>query len=373
MPTSLCADDLGSALSLRDLSDPEQGTHAVGLLLEAVTAAVTVSLRSPASTLRANPLVAVEDNYDRLGFDPSAVTRDQRYSRYVSDTVMLRTHTSAMVPPLLRTLAAADAGAEHHRLYVLPGLVYRRDSIDRTHVGEPHQVDLWHLSNTAPTGRAQLEAVLGVVVEAVLPGARWRAVPAVHPYTTDGYQLDVEVGGDWLELAECGLIDPGLLLRSGLDPAVWSGLALGMGLDRAVMLRKGIDDIRLLRAADPRVQEQMGDLAPWRPVSSMPAVRRDISVVVAADEDEETLGDRVRAGLGADASAIESVRVLATTACELLPVGARTRLGIRPGQINALIRIVLRPLDHTLTDAEANALRNRAYLAVHRGPHPELI
>lgn len=373
MPSYLSADDLGSSLALRDLSDPAQGEHALQLLLAAVTEALAETWGVPATTVRASPLVAVEDNYDRLGFDASAVTRDQRYSRYVSDTVMLRTHTSAMIPPLLRALAGAGSGGDHDRLHVLPGLVYRRDSIDRTHVGEPHQVDLWRVTSTARMTTADLEGMLGAVVDAVLPGARWRAVPAAHPYTTDGCQLDVQVGHDWLELAECGLIDPGLLLRSGLDPAVWSGLALGMGLDRALMLRKRIDDIRVLRASDPRIFEQMADLEPWRPVSSLPAVRRDISVVVDRDDDEETLGDRIRAALGIDAAAIESVRVLATTAGELLPDRARERLGIREGQVNALVRIVLRPLDRTLTDEEANILRNRAYLAVHRGPNLELI
>ncbi|NQX27693.1 hypothetical protein HQQ81_10105 [Microbacteriaceae bacterium VKM Ac-2854] len=371
MPTYLTAADLGAALSLRDLSDPADGPHALQLLLDAVTAALTQRWRIPVTTVRSSPLVAVEDNYDRLGFGTSAVTRDQRYSRYLSDTVMLRTHTSAMVPPLLRSLV--DGHGEHERLYVMPGLVYRRDSIDRTHVGEPHQVDLWRLSNIADPGMPGLEEMLETVVAAVLPGARWRAVPAEHPYTTHGRQLDVEIGGDWLELAECGLIQPELLERSGLDPSVWSGLALGMGLDRAVMLRKGIDDIRLLRASDTRVGDQMSDLKPWRPVSALPAVRRDISVVLDRDDDEETLGDRIRSALGADAVAIESVRLRATTERELLPESAQRRLGIRPGQVNALIRIVLRPLDRTLTDDEANRLRNTAYRAVHQGPNQELI
>lgn len=370
MTSYLSADALGAALSLRDLSDPLQGRHALQALLDAVTAALANHWRVPSSTLRSNPLVSVEDNYDRLGFDLSAVTRDQRYSRYVSDTVMLRTHTSAMIPPLLRGL---DPVAAHDRLYVLPGLVFRRDAIDRTHVGEPHQVDLWRVSSEARLGDIDLDDMLAVIVEAVLPGANWRAVPAEHPYTEQGRQLDVSVGGDWLELAECGLIDPALLRRCGQDPARWSGLALGMGLDRAVMLRKGIDDIRLLRAVDPRIQSQMTDLDPWRPVSTMPPIRRDISVVIDQNADDETLGDSIRAALGTEADDVETVEVLARTSFDRLPQNARHRLGLTPDQANALIRIVFRPLDRTMSDAEANLARNRVYLAVHDGPHLELI
>ena len=140
-----------------------------------------------------------------------------------------------------------------------------------------------------------------------------------------------------------------------------------MGLDRLLMLVKGIPDIRLLRSADPRVAGQMHDLAVYRPVSSMPPVTRDLSVAVDADEDEETLGDRVREALGADAPGVEEVRVLAATPYDRLPGTAARRLGARPGQKNLLVRVVLRDLEKTLTNEAANGLRDRIYLAIHQG------
>jgi phenylalanyl-tRNA synthetase alpha chain len=142
---------------------------------------------------------------------------------------------------------------------------------------------------------------------------------------------------------------------------------MGLGLDRLLMLRKGIGDVRLLRAADPRVAAQMGDLAPYRPVSAMPPVRRDLSVAVAADTVAEDLGDRVRAALGARAASVESVEVVAETRAADLPPAARARLGIRPGQKNLLVRLVLRDLERTLTDADANRLRDEVYAAIHAG------
>src|SRR5260370_40438746 len=95
-----------------------------------------------------------------------------------------------------------------------------------------------------------------------------------------------------------------------------------MGLDRMLMLIKGIPDIRLLRSADPRIASQMADLARYRPVSSRPAITRDLSVAVAADEDEATLADPVRDALGGDAACVEEVRVLSATPCERLPEAA---------------------------------------------------
>lgn len=371
----LTPDAVAAALAVRDLSDPAttqpgEQPHAMSLLLDALVGAATASGAHPHRVVRVSPLVATADNYDALGFDADAVTRDRRYSHYVSPTVMLRSHTSAGIPALLR---AIDGAADRDEVLVLPGIVHRRDAIDRTHVGTPHQVDVWRVSAPGRLAVDELLDLVGALVDAVLPGARWRAVLAEHPYTVKGRQIDVWHAGEWLELAECGLIDPGLLARSGLDPARWSGLALGMGLDRALMLRKGIDDIRVLRSTDARIRSQMTDLSPWRPVSMMPPVTRDLSVVVDAADDDETLGDRVRSALDARVDDLESVAVIARTAASELPPAAQERLGIVDGQMNALVRIVLRPLERTLTDAEANALRDRVYRALHRGPRLELI
>ena len=370
MITYLSSVEIHDALSLRDLSNPEQGQHAMQDLLGHVTEALSQVWGIPARTVRHSPLVPVTDNYDSLGFDPSAVTRDQRYSRYVSPTVMLRSHTSAGIPSLLRSLSPDD---EVDELAVLPGLVYRRDAIDRTHVGAPHQVDLWRICSSPVLTPADLREMIAVLVEAVLPGARWRAVPAVHPYTSDGLQVDVLVDGEWLELAECGMIATHLFEDAGLDSSEWSGLALGMGLDRALMLRKGIPDIRLLRAQEERISNQMRDLSPWQPVSLLPPIRRDISIVVPDGIDDEILGDQVRAALGERGDDLESVELLALTSYADLPEPARRRLQMREDQANALIRITLRPLERTLTDAEANLIRDDIYRALHQGTVMELI
>jgi phenylalanyl-tRNA synthetase alpha chain len=368
VPSLISTRDLVAALEIRDLSDPAHGPHAVQLLLDEVVGALSTAWGCAVEVRRRHPLVAVEDNYDRLGYAATDLTRDCRYSRYVGETVMLRSHTSAGIPPALRSLA--QEGRDGDALLVLPGLCYRRDSIDRLHVGTPHQVDLWRVT-PSPQTEDDLEQMVGLVVGAVLPGAAWRTVPARHPYTHQGRQVDVRTEQGWVELAECGLAASHVLAGAGLDPSRCTSLALGMGLDRAVLLRKGLPDIRLLRAGDPRVAVQLRDLQPWRPVSSQPAVRRDLSVVVDAGTDAELLGDAVRQGLGSDADDLEAVTIVATTPYGELPSHVRERLGLRPDQANVLLRLVLRPLTSTLTDQRANQLRDRVYAAVHRGPHAE--
>jgi phenylalanyl-tRNA synthetase alpha chain len=355
-PSQLAAD-----LAVRDLTDPAQGGHAIQLLVDAAVARLAAAWGCQVRRHRGPRVVPVEENYDRLRIPADAVSRDVRYTRYVDERRLLRSHSTAMVPGALRALAAEPADDV---LLVCPGVVYRRDAIDRLHASTPHQLDLWRVARR-PLGHADLQEMVRLLAEVLTPGRPYRAEPRLHPYTLDGRQVDVCRDGEWVEVWECGLAHPAVLEAAGL--AGWSGLALGMGLDRLLMLRKGIPDIRLLRSPEPRIAGQLADLAPYRPVSAMPPVRRDLSVAVGADDTVEDLGDRVRDALGADADAVEEVTVLAETPAGRLPARAVARLGIGPDQKNVLVRVVLRHLERTLTDEEANRMRDRIYAALHRG------
>ncbi|MEU1784872.1 hypothetical protein ABZ553_02890 [Streptomyces sparsogenes] len=364
MPAHLSAEQLARDLSIRDLTDPTTGPHALQLVLGRAVEALTERWGCEVRWCRGERTVTVEDNYDNLGYRSDDITRDARYTRYVDDQSMLRSHSSALVPAALRALAADPADDV---LLVCPGLVYRRDSIDRLHTGTPHQLDLWRVTRRpAPMTTVDLDDMVTTLVAGLLPGAKHRHEDRVHPYTLSGRQVDVYRDGEWIEVAECGLAHPKVLERAGLD-ASWSGLALGMGLDRMLMLLKGIPDIRILRSAEPSVATQMSDLTPYRAVSAMPAIRRDLSVAVDRDDLAEDLGDRVRDALGPDADCVETVEILRQTPCAELPPRALERLGARPDQKNVLLRLVLRHLDRTLTDHDANLLRDRIYAAVHQG------
>jgi phenylalanyl-tRNA synthetase alpha chain len=352
---------LQAALGVRDLSDPGQGPHAIQILIDSAVEALSRAWSREVRWCRGPNVVPVADNYDHLGYAADAITREARYTRYVSTGQVLRSHSSAMVPPALRQLAQ-DPGDDV--LLVCPGMAYRRDAIDWQHSGTPHQLDLWRITRQAMTD-ADLDEMISCLLGALIPDLPYRQEPRTHPYTRRGRQVDVRQDARWVEVWECGLAHPGVLAAAGL--AGHGGLALGMGLDRMLMLIKGIPDIRLLRSADPRIADQMRDLARYQPVSSMPPITRDLSVAVAEDEDEETLGDRVRDALGGDASCVEEVRVLSATACDRLPASAVRRLGARPGQKNLLVRVVLRDLEKTLTNEAANSLRDRIYLAIHQG------
>jgi phenylalanyl-tRNA synthetase alpha chain len=351
------------SLSLRDLTDAALGPHAMQLLVRDAIEALRERWRCAVIVYRAPPLVALAENYDDLRYPADGASRDARYTRYLTPQLILRTQTSAMIPRALRMVAAADYDDV---LIACPGLTYRRDAIDRLHVAEPHQLDLWRIARGS-LSREDLEDMVTTVAAGLLPGVAVRCDPAEHPYTVDGLEVHGEVDGRSVEILECGRAHPAILESAGLPASAYSGLAMGMGLDRMLMLRKGIDDIRALRSADPRIAAQMLNLERYRPVSALPPIQRDLSIAVDATPTAEELGDTVRSTLGQRSSAVESIEVVAQTSYLELSLAARRRLGISPGQKNVLLRIVLRDLERTLTSAEANQLRDAIYSVLHRG------
>lgn len=368
MTSTLSAERLARTLRLRDLTDGILGDHAMQIILRDIVARVAQTYGAAVITHRTHPVVDITHNYDRLGYPPGGAARNARYTRYVSEAIILRTQTSAEIPSLLTRVAQHPL--VEPLLLVCPGLVYRRDTIDRLHVGEPHQVDLWLLAPRA-LGDDDLEAMIDSALAAALPGRQHRTEPAVHPYTHAGRQIDVQDGERWVEVGECGLASPSVMKNAGLDIHHVGGLAMGLGLDRLLMLRKGIEDIRLLRSEDPRIAAQMRDLQPYRPVSKHPPIRRDLSLAVDASRDAETLGDRLREHLGQDAELVESIAVVSETPYDQLPEQAKVRMGLGPGQKNVLLSVILRHHHRSLSDEEANALRDRVYAALHEGSRSE--
>ena len=362
-PMILAPDAYLRAVTLRDLTDPSQGPHALQLVVHVITQALQTRWHCALREHRAHPVVPLEHNYDRLHYPTDGAARDTRYTRYVSETTVLRTQTSAMIPSVLRQIAQQQP---RDVLLVCPGLVYRRDQIDRLHTGEPHQLDLWRIA-AHPLGPVELHEMVETVLDTLLPGAEYRCNPAAHPYTLDGLEIEVRGDSEWVEIGECGLALPAILEEAGLPVSKYSGLAMGLGLDRLLMLVKRLDDIRALRSTDPRVMAQMLDLELYRPVSQQPAIRRDLSLAVATTRSAEELGDRVRQALGTRVQSVESVEVMAETAYEDVAAEARARIGMQAGQKNVLLRIVIRDLVRTLTREEANELRDEVYMALHEG------
>lgn len=368
MPNLLTPSMLSDALAMNDLTDSRSQPHAMQMLVDDIHTALAQCWGCNRQIIRISPVTPLENNYDRLGYPPEGAARDERYTRYVSEKMILRTQTSAAIPDVLSGLSVDPP---KDLLLVLPGLVYRRDSIDRLHTGEPHQLDLWRIvdkqSGVLMTAE-ELRQMISAVMQAALPAMEWRIIQSPHPYTEQGVQIDVRWHDEWVEVGECGVT-----ARSILDNAMLSnhtGLAMGLGLDRLLMLRKDIPDIRLLRSQDPRTKAQMNDLETYQPVSSMPAICRDLSLCIEQSINEEEIGDRIRSEL-IDLDCIESLLIKSETSYVELPSTAHARMGMQPNQKNILLQLTMRHMDRTLTDEEANAIRNNVYEILHEGENHE--
>jgi len=359
--------DLKSYLAIADLTNDEN--HAIGILAKQIIEHIkTTHVKSDVRVYRRHPIVTIENNYDRLGITKDNISRSSTYTHYVDDDHVLRTHTSAEIPVILRELAEEKDWSDV--LISLPGLAYRRDVTDKKHVGQVHMLDMWRVVRTDKVHKITKQDLLDVVngvAKTAAPGWTLRIEDSPHPYTEQGIEVNACHGERDIEILECGLIKPRILRDAGLDPAQYSGWALGMGLDRLTMTLKDIPDIRYLRSANPRIAKQMHSLEPYVKVSLQPSIKRDMSYSVPSQYVEEDINEDIRRSLDEDMGILESVEVLSETQYDELPNVARDKLGINGDQKNVLVRITLRHLERSITNQEANGLYEQVYRYVNKG------
>lgn len=356
-------------LSVKDLTLPtEQGQkrNIVGRVYDQVIEKLIQHHFPDINIIRDDAIVAAKDNFDSLLFSPGNPGRSSTYTRYTDEDHVLRTHTSALIPS---TFDKLEKNIDRST-FVLPGLVYRRDVIDPKHLDVFHQIDVWTLQDNNKYGivtRDNLLELAKTVFEAACPDAEMVVYEAKHPYTIDGIEVYAKVDGKEIEVLEAGLAHPNVLRNSGIDPDRYSGLALGMGVERLIMARKNLPDIRLIRSTDPRVIEQMTNMDNYKSVSDQPPMTRDMSYCVGKNDSEEDICEAIRNVFGDQADLLEEVNILERTPYEELQSIARERLGAQKDQDNVLVRIVLRHPDKTLTKNEAAGLYAMAYPKLHQG------
>jgi phenylalanyl-tRNA synthetase alpha chain len=198
-------------------------------------------------------------NFEALNFPKDHPARDMQDTFKMVDGRVLRTHTT---PLQVRSLLAYEPPVR----LVAPGRVYRCDS-DLTHSPVFHQVDGFLVDRDITF--ADLKGTLNHFAEEVFgeeTPVRFR--PSYFPFTEPSAEVDIgcifcegagcRVCGDtgWLEILGAGMVDPNVFESVGVDPAVYSGFAFGMGVERVAMLKYGIDDIRLLYDNDVRFLRQ---------------------------------------------------------------------------------------------------------------------
>jgi phenylalanyl-tRNA synthetase alpha chain len=198
-------------------------------------------------------------NFEALNIPRDHPARDMQDTFYVSDNVLLRTHTSPM------EVRVMESQAPPVRI-IAPGKVYRRDS-DVTHTPMFHQVE--GLLVDKGIAFSDLKGTLTSFVHQMFgrdTALRFR--PSFFPFTEPSAEVDIQCvicrgkgcrtcsNTGWLEILGSGMNDPEIYKFVGYDPEVYSGFAFGMGIERVAMLKYGIDDIQLFYKNDMRFLRQ---------------------------------------------------------------------------------------------------------------------
>ncbi len=200
-------------------------------------------------------------NFEALNVPADHPARDMQDSFYISEDLLLRTHTS---PGQVRTMESKNPILPVK--IIIPGKVYRRDD-DATHSPMFHQVEGLYIGEKVTF--ADLKGMLMLFIREIFgKNLRVRFRPSYFPFTEPSAEMDVSCvmcGGSgcrtcsdtgWLEILGSGMVHPSVLVAGGYDPEKVTGFAFGMGVERIAMLKFGVDDLRLFFDNDIRFLSQ---------------------------------------------------------------------------------------------------------------------
>ncbi|MGE4284392.1 MAG: phenylalanine--tRNA ligase subunit alpha [Clostridia bacterium] len=199
-------------------------------------------------------------NFEALNIPKNHPARDTQDTFYINDNIVLRTQTS---PVQVRSMETQKPPIR----IISPGRVYRSDAVDATHSPVFHQIEGLVVDKNVTMG--DLKGTLEVFAKRLYgDDTKVRFRPHHFPFTEPSAEMDVSCfvcggsgcrvckGEGWIEILGAGMVHPKVLDTCGIDPEEYSGFAFGMGLERIVMKRFGIDDLRLFFENDMRFLKQ---------------------------------------------------------------------------------------------------------------------
>ncbi|ABJ77296.1 MULTISPECIES: phenylalanine--tRNA ligase subunit alpha [Leptospira] len=200
------------------------------------------------------------NNFGALNFTDDHPAREMQDTFYLENGNLLRTHTSAIQVRTLRKLKPPFR-------IIAPGRVFRYEEVDASHEHTFYQIEGMVVGKDISAANLidTMQVLLSRIFEKEI---KTRLRPGYFPFVEPGFELDINClvcegkgcpvckQSGWLELLPCGLIHPNVLSHAGLDPKEWTGFAFGLGLDRLVMMRYGIHDIRYFQSGNLRFLKQ---------------------------------------------------------------------------------------------------------------------
>jgi len=230
-------------------------------------------------------IVTVEDDFDLLNTPKDHPSRRETDTYYLGKDHILRTQMTVMWPYYLRDKSILERLEKDGEIKALaPGIVFRKDEIDRKHFPAFHQIDglLICRKDKKIITLDDLKEVEVEMTKAIFgPDVEFRFLVDSFPFTDPSVQIEIMFNGDWLEVVGSGLVHPQVMKNLGLDPEVYNGWAFGFGIERLAMIKFGIPDIRIFWSEDPRITSQFKDInSRFKEVSKYPETSRDISFII---------------------------------------------------------------------------------------------
>jgi phenylalanyl-tRNA synthetase alpha chain len=205
-------------------------------------------------------------NFESLNIPADHPARDTQDTFWLEDGTLLRTHTSPVQIRTMQRFVAQDMGPPLK--VIVPGRCFRQETVDASHEHTFYQMEGLVVDRGVST--ANLIHTMKTCLRVILrrDDLKVRLRPGFFPFVEPGFELDVNCSfcegtgckvckqSGWIEILPCGMVHPNVLQAGGIDPEEFTGFAFGMGLQRVVMLRYGIDDIRYFTGGDLRFLSQ---------------------------------------------------------------------------------------------------------------------
>jgi phenylalanyl-tRNA synthetase alpha chain len=196
-------------------------------------------------------------NFDGLNIPADHPARDMQDTFWIKDRPghVLRTHTTSVT---IRELEKMAHTGETEKRMINPGKVFRNEATDMTHEAQFYQLDGFAVGPVGTVTLAHLKGTLSRFYREYLgEEARVRFRPSFFGFTEPSVEVDAwfeEKGkeGRWLEMCGAGMLHPNVIRAAGLDPEKIAGFAFGGGLERVIMVKYGIPDVRLFHSGDIR-------------------------------------------------------------------------------------------------------------------------
>ena len=281
-----------------------------------------------------DPVVRVEENFDKLLIKEDHPARAASDTYYVDENHVLRTHTSAHQNELM---------VKGHTKFLATGDVFRKDEIDSSHYPVFHQMEGVCIVEEGQDAKEELLKILDGLVAHLFPGHEYRVSDDYFPFTDPSIEIEVKFGDKWLEILGGGVVQQEILENCGIKGKIaW---AFGLGLERLAMILFKITDIRYFWTEDERFHKQFesGEIIEFKEYSKYPPVFKDIAFWIDLDYNYNNFCEIVRESGGDIVEEIDEIDKFTH------PKTMRT---------SHCYRISYRSNDRSLTNEEVDKIQN---------------